>query len=55
MKWIKRSRPCTTVYTHPELVYQIIHYHNSDRIVWNDIEFVSVEDAMKFVEKFIYG
>jgi len=49
-KWKVNRRSCSTIYTHPDIIYQVI-VSNSGRIEWNDIDFVSVVDAKRYAEK----
>lgn len=51
MKWTKRVRSCSTIYYHPMINYQIIHYHNGDKIVFGPKEFTTVEEAKQYAEE----
>lgn len=49
--WQVRRRSCSTIYTHPEIVYQVIHTHSNDKIEWHNFSFLTVGDAMDFAER----
>lgn len=50
--WTMRKRSCSTVWTHPDIPWQIIHMHNTDKIEWRQIEFETVEVAKVYAEDF---
>ena len=49
-KWTKRQRSCSTVWTHPDIPWQVIQMNNTGKIEWRQIEFNSVEEAMEAAE-----
>ena len=49
-KWTKRQRSCSTVWTHPDIPWQVIQMNNTGKIEWRQIEFSSVEEAMEAAE-----
>ena len=48
--WTTRKRSCSTVYTHKDIPWQVIHSHNTGKIEWRQIDFDTVEEAMLAAE-----
>lgn len=49
--WSVRRTSCFTVYTHPEIIRQVIVDHRTCKIVWDEKEFNSVEEAKDYAER----
>lgn len=51
-KWEKRVRSCSTIWTHPDIPWQVIQMNNTGKITCREIEFKTVEEAMKAIEDY---
>ena len=49
--WTQRKRSCSTIYTHPDIPWQVIVSHNTGKIEWRQIDFDTVEEAMRAAEE----
>lgn len=50
--WTERHRSCTSIYTHPDIILQVVVYHNlGGQITWGDYKFDTVEQAKTFAEE----
>lgn len=49
-KWSVRRTSCNTVHTHQDITCQVVVYHHTGEIVWNNILFNSVKEAKAHAE-----
>ena len=47
-----RKRSCSTVWTHPDIPWQIILMHNTNKIEFRQVEFDTVQEAMEWAQEF---
>ena len=50
MSWSVRKNSCGIVYTHPEIIRQVVVDHRTGKITWDEIEFNSVKEAKVYAE-----
>ena len=50
--WTMRKRSCSTVWTHPDIPWQIILMHNTGKLEFRQVEFETVEEAMEWAQEF---
>ena len=51
MSWSVRRTSCFTVYTHPEIIRQVVVDYRTNKITWDEKEFNSVEEAKRYAER----
>ena len=51
MSWSVRKNSCGIVYTHPEIIRQVVVDHRTGKITWDEIEFNSVKEAKDYAER----
>ena len=49
--WSVRRTSCFTVYTHPEIIRQVVVDYRTNKITWDEIEFNSVKEAKDYAER----
>ena len=49
--WVRRQTSCDTIYTHPEIMFQVIEDHRTGKITYREKEYSSVEQAKEEAEK----
>lgn len=49
--WTFRRSSCKGVYTHPDIIYQVIVDNQTLKITWKEKEFNSVAEAKSFAER----
>ena len=48
--WSVRKTSCGMVYTHPEIIRQVVVDYRTNKITWDEKEFNSVEEAKSYAE-----
>lgn len=49
-KWTFRRSTCKGIYTHPDIIHQVIVDNHQMTITWNEMRFNSVEEAKWYAE-----
>ena len=50
MSWSVRKTSCGMVYTHPEIIRQVVVDYRTNKITWDEIGFNSVKEAKDYAE-----
>ena len=50
MSWSVRRTSCFAVYTHPDIIRQVVVDYRTNKITWDEKEFNSVEEAKSYAE-----